>query len=132
MIKQSQIDGDSPNNSSIYTLHEIALVLPYKHRAIIFFNGPSLTFQAFFYGKPAEMCCRSLVTSKWLKTQSVGSAGRKYSNFNTSADYKYLAVQRLNNHELEEQFINYFNEIMYLIEGKVRLKGKAKKPFVSG
>ena len=49
-----------------YTLHEIALVLPYKH----------------------ETCCHSVVASKWLKTQSVCMLCRtKYYNLNTNRDY---------------------------------------------
>ena len=30
----------------------------------------------FFGGKPDETCCHSGVVSKWLKTQSVSSAGQ--------------------------------------------------------
>ena len=41
----------------------------------------------FLGGKPAEMCCHSIVASELLNTQSVGSAGRKYYDFNTNTNY---------------------------------------------
>ena len=68
--------------STNYTLHEIALVLPYKQRAIILLlpavcNCPRS--RPLFGGKPAEKC-HSVLTSKWLKTQSVCSPGPKYTN----------------------------------------------------
>ena len=63
----------------------------------------------FFGGKPDETCYHSVVASKWVKTQSVCSAGR---NTITQTDIiKSLAVQRLK--KLEEQYIHHFNLINY-------------------
>ena len=69
----------------------------------------------FFGGKPAEMCCHSVVASKWLKTQSVCSAGRKYHNLTQTQIIKSLAVQRLNNIDLDKQCIHHFNLITYVV-----------------
>ena len=66
----------------------------------------------FFGGKPDEMCCHSVVASKWLKTQSVCSAGRNATETQTEI-IKSLAVQRLK--KLEEQCIHHLNLIKYLV-----------------
>ena len=66
----------------------------------------------FFGGKPDEMCCYSVVAAKWLKIQSVCSAGRNTTKTQTEI-IKSLAVQGLK--KLEEQFIHHFNLIKYLV-----------------
>ena len=75
------------------------------HTNSVFCNCPlfvtALVPGLFFGGKSAKTCCHSVVASKCLKTQSVGTAGRKYYNLNTNT------VQRLKNNELEEQCINH-------------------------
>ena len=80
---------------SNYTLHEIALVLPYKQRAIILklhavCNCPRS--RPLLGRKPAETCCHSVVASKWSKTQSVCSAERQYY---TDTDYWQFNVSRI-------------------------------------
>ena len=56
-----------------------------KHSCPLFVTA--LVPGLFSGGKPAETCCHSVVAAKWLKTQSVCSAGRKYYNLNTNRDY---------------------------------------------
>ena len=68
----------------------------------------------FFGGKPVETSCHPVVSSKWLKTQSVYSTWR-----NTTTKHKQiiknLAVQSLKNNELEEQCTHHFNLVKYLV-----------------
>ena len=60
------------------------------------------------------MCCYSVLTAKWLKTQSAGSAGQKTTTSIQTQIIKSLFVQRLKNNELEEQCIHHINLIKYL------------------
>ena len=69
----------------------------------------------FFGGKPDKMCCHSVVSSKWLKTQSVSQFALQDEilQFKQTWIIRSLAVQRLK--KLEEQHIHCFNLIECLV-----------------
>ena len=64
----------------------------------------------FSGGKPDKTCCHSVVASKWLKAQSVCSAGRNtitQTQTQNIQKVKRLEGQRLK--KLEEHCIQHFN-----------------------